>query len=150
MIILRKVKCIQTNDPQVHVEERKVCTVTAVAKILRAHADQLLENHERMGNTTVTVRQLVWGLSVIYGHTPVYGAPRYTFFMKAKCPLCLSTTLGSFRSFFENSRRYSQVKMHHWYQWHRCQTMRTISDCLHLQWTFIYLCINSTTQRCPN
>jgi hypothetical protein len=58
MIILRKVKCIQTNDPQVHEEERKVCTVTAVAEILHANADKLLENHERMGNTKDTVRQL--------------------------------------------------------------------------------------------
>ncbi len=92
-------------------------------------------------------------------------------------------------NFFENTRRYAQVKVHHQYQrhrWqilppvslvlltlaaschrfqqhrqkicHRCQRQRwqimgTISGCRHLKVNLkakIYICVNSTTQRCPN
>ncbi len=67
-------------------------------------------------------------------------------------------------NFFENSRRYSQVKVHHrcqqhrWqichrYKQNRWQIMGTISGCRHLKVNLkakIYIYINSTTQRCPN
>ncbi len=57
-----------------------------------------------------------------------------------------------FFSFVENSRRYSQVKVHHRYQRHRWQIIVIISDCLHLKVNLkekMYLNVNSTTQRCP-
>ncbi len=53
--------------------------------------------------------------------------------------------------FFENSRRYSKVKVHHRYQRHGWQMMDTISGCWHLKVTLkekSYLYVNSTTQRC--
>ena len=67
-------------------------------------------------------------------------------------------------NFFESSRRYSQVKVHHRYQrhwWqicHRCQrhrwqTMGLISGCRYLKVNLkakMYICVNSTIQRCPN
>ncbi len=55
--------------------------------------------------------------------------------------------------FFENSRRYSQVKVHHRYQRHRWHIMGTIAGCLHLKMNLnknIYLYVNSATHRCPN
>ncbi len=56
-------------------------------------------------------------------------------------------------NFFENSRRYSQGKVYHWFQRHRQQIMGTISDCWHHKVKLKeknYLYVNSTTQRCPN
>ncbi len=67
-------------------------------------------------------------------------------------------------NFFEHSRRYSQVKVHHrcqrhrWqichrYQRHRRQIMRTASGCRHFKVNLkakIYIYGYSTTQRCPN
>jgi hypothetical protein len=49
---------------------------------------------------------------------------------------------------FENSRSYSQVKVHYRYQRHRWQIMGTISDYLHLKVKLNeknYLYVNSTT-----
>jgi hypothetical protein len=78
-------------------------------------------------------------------------------------------------NFYENSRRYSRVKVHHRYQRHRWQIfppvstapmtnchryqrhwrqiMATISGCRHLKVNLkakSYIYVNSTTQRCPN
>ncbi len=46
------------------------------------------------------------------------------FFMnhESSSPKPPKITLGSFR-IFSNSRRYSQVKVHHWYRWHRRQIL---------------------------
>jgi hypothetical protein len=44
------------------------------------------------------------------------------FFHGSPSPKPLKTT-ESFQIFFENSRRYSQVKVHHWYQRHRWRTL---------------------------
>jgi hypothetical protein len=55
--------------------------------------------------------------------------------------------------FFENSRRYSQLKVDHRYERHRWQTMGLISGCRYLKRNLkakIYLHVNSTIQRCPN
>ena len=38
-------------------------------------------------------------------------------------------------NFFKNSRRYSQLKVNHWYQRHRWQTMGLISGCRYLKGT---------------
>ena len=43
------------------------------------------------------------------------------FFHESPSPKPLIITLGSNSNFFENSRKYSQVKVHHWCQWHRWQ-----------------------------
>jgi hypothetical protein len=55
-------------------------------------------------------------------------------------------------NFFENSRRYSQLKVDHWYQRHRWQTMGLISGCRYLKVNLkakMFICVNSTIQRCP-
>jgi hypothetical protein len=73
-------------------------------------------------------------------------------------------SIGTVLIFFENSRRYSQVKVHYLYQRHRrqiChqsqrhrwQIMRTVSGCRHLKVNLkakIYIYDYSTTQRSPN
>jgi hypothetical protein len=44
----------------------------------------------------------------------------FRFFRESVSPKPLSIPLGLFRIFFENSRRYSQLKVHHrcrWYRW---------------------------------
>jgi hypothetical protein len=80
----------------------------------------------------------------------------------------LKITIGSFKYFFLNSRRYSQAKVHlvhryqqhwcqichqcHWCYWYRWQIIGTISDCWHLKMNLkekIVLYVNSTTQRFP-
>jgi hypothetical protein len=110
------------------------------------------------------------------------------FFNESPSPKPLKITLGSFQIFI-NSRRYSQVKVHHRYQrpwlqilppvplvlltpvtnlplvsttlvancyqvrWDWGQIMGPISGCRLLKVnlkTKIYICINSSTQRCPN
>ncbi len=56
-------------------------------------------------------------------------------------------------NFFENSRRYSQVKVHHRCQRHRWQIIGTISGCRHLKVNLkakIYTYVSSTTQRWQN
>ncbi len=56
-------------------------------------------------------------------------------------------------NFFENSRRYSQVKVHRRCQQHRWQIIGTISGCRHLKVNLkakIYKYVSSTTQRWPN
>jgi hypothetical protein len=67
-------------------------------------------------------------------------------------------------NFFENSRRYSQLKVDHWCRWHqwqichkyqphRWQTMGLISGCRYLKVNLkakMYICVTSTIQRCPN
>jgi hypothetical protein len=72
-------------------------------------------------------------------------------------------------NFFENSRRYSQVKVLilpaiplvlltpvancHRYHWHRWQIIGTISGCRHLKVNLkakIYIYVSSTTHRWPN
>ncbi len=77
----------------------------------------------------------------------------FWFFYVSVFPQPQSIPLGPFRIFFENSRRYSQVKVHHRCQRHRWQIMRTISGCRDLKVNLkakIYIYVNSTTQRCPN
>ncbi len=76
-----------------------------------------------------------------------------------------SIPLEPFQFFFENSWRYSQVKVHHRYQWHRGHILPPVSLVLLIPvakygknirllkvnlkaWIYIY--VNSTTQRCPN
>ncbi len=51
----------------------------------------------------------------------------FRFFHKSVSPKPLRIPLGSFRIFFENSRRYSQLKICHRRQWHRWQ-MQNIFD----------------------
>jgi len=56
-------------------------------------------------------------------------------------------------NFFENSRRYSQLKVDHRYQRHQWQIMGLISGCRYLKVNLkakIYLYVNSTIQRCSN
>ncbi len=71
-------------------------------------------------------------------------------------PQAPETKIRIISIFFENLRRYSQVKVHHRYQWHRWrifhrwkqhrwQIMGTISDCLHSK-KKIYLYVKSTIQ----
>ncbi len=56
-------------------------------------------------------------------------------------------------NFLENSRRYSQVKVHHRCQSYRWKTMGTISGCRYLKVKLkakIYIFINFAFQRCQN
>ncbi len=46
---------------------------------------------------------------------------RLLFFSWISSPKPLSTLLGPFQIFSQNSRRYSQLKVHHWCCWHRWQ-----------------------------
>jgi hypothetical protein len=48
-------------------------------------------------------------------------------------------------NFFVHSRRYSQVKVHHRYQWHRWQIMGTLSGAETLKWTWRQKCIYKLT-----
>ncbi len=45
----------------------------------------------------------------------------FWFFQESVSPPAQSISLGPFQFFCENFRRYSQVKVHHWYQQHRRQ-----------------------------
>ncbi len=93
-------------------------------------------------------------------------------------PPALEYSINTVSNVFENSRRYSQVKVHHRYQRHRWQIFpafslallipvanlppvsltpvannNTISGCRHLKLNLkakIYIYVNSTTQRCQN
>ncbi len=89
---------------------------------------------------------------------------RFRFFSWITFPQAPDNNIRIFSNFFENSRRYSQVKVHHrcqrhrWQIWHRCQRrrwqiIRTISGCRHLKVNLkakIYIYVSSTTQRRPN
>ncbi len=94
------------------------------------------------------------------------------FFHESSFPKTVKITLGSFQNFFEISLRYSQVKMHHWHQHHLWQIATSINDIgakfangvndkggkqyqptYTLKWSWgknCYLCVNCTTQRCPD
>jgi hypothetical protein len=65
------------------------------------------------------------------------------FFHESSSSKPLQMTIGTFRIFFENSRWYLQVKLHHRNQRRRWQIMGKISDCWHLKWIskekFIYM-----------
>ncbi len=45
----------------------------------------------------------------------------FCFFHESVSPSPWVYHLGRFEFFFENSRRYSQLKVHHWWRWHRWQ-----------------------------
>ena len=68
-------------------------------------------------------------------------------------PQASDYTIRVVSNFFENSRRYSQLKVCHRCQRHRWQTIRLISGCRYLKVNLkakIYIYANSTIQRCPN
>ena len=74
------------------------------------------------------------------------------FFMN-QFPPAPEYSIKTVSNFFENSRRYSQVNVHHRYQRHRRQIMGTISGCRQLKVNLkakIYTYVSSTTQRWPN
>ncbi len=99
----------------------------------------------------------------------------FWFFSWISFPQAPEYTIRAVSNFFKNSRRYSQLKVDHRYQWHRwqichwcqryrrqifrrCQwhrgqTMRLISGWGYLKVNLkakIYKYVNSTIQRCPN
>ncbi len=72
-------------------------------------------------------------------------------------PRALTNNSRVISNFLENSWKYSQVKVHHWWQiccWcqrHQLQIMGKILDCWHLKVNLkekSYLYVDSTTQRC--
>jgi hypothetical protein len=77
----------------------------------------------------------------------------FWFFSWVSFPSAPEYPIRTVSNFFENLRRYSQVKVHHRYQRHWWQNMETISGCRLVKVNLkakIYMCVNSTTQRCPN
>ncbi len=88
----------------------------------------------------------------------------FWFFSWISFPQAPEYTIRAVSNFLENSRRYSQLKVDHWYQrhrrqichrcrWHRWQTMGIISGCRYLKVNLkakMYICVTSTIQRCPN
>ncbi len=77
----------------------------------------------------------------------------FWFFTSISFPPGPEYPIRTVSNFFENSRRYSQVKVHHRYQRYRWQIMGTISGCWDLKVNLkakIYMYVNSTSQRCPN
>ena len=77
----------------------------------------------------------------------------FWFFSWISFPQALEYTIRAVSNFFENSRRYSQLKVDHRCQRHRWQTMRFISGWGYLKVNLnakIYIYVNSTIQRCPN
>ncbi len=75
------------------------------------------------------------------------------FFSWVSFPPAPEYPIRTVSNFFENSRRYSQVKVHHRYQRHRWQNMETISGWRLLKVNLkakLYIYVNSTTQRFPN
>ncbi len=77
----------------------------------------------------------------------------FRFFSKNTFPQAPDNNIRIISKFFEISRRYSQVKVHHRCQRHRWQIIGTISGCRHLQVNLkakIYIYVSSTTQRWPN
>jgi hypothetical protein len=77
----------------------------------------------------------------------------FWFFSWISFPQASEYTIGAVSNFFENSRRYSQLKVDHRYQRHQWQTMRLISGWGYLIVNLkakIYIYVNSTIQRCPN
>ncbi len=77
----------------------------------------------------------------------------FWFFYESVSPPAPEYPIRTVSNFFETSRRYSQVKVHHRCRWHPWQIMRTISGCRHLKVNLkanIYIYVNSTTKRCPN
>ncbi len=77
----------------------------------------------------------------------------FRFFSWITFPQAPDNNIRIILIFFENSRRYSQLKVHHRCQRHRWQIMGTISGCRHLKVNLkakIYMYVSSTTQRWPN
>jgi len=77
----------------------------------------------------------------------------FWFFSWISFPQAPEYTSRAVSNFFENSRRYSQLKVDHRYQRHRWQTMGLISGCRYLKVNLkakMFICVNSTFQRCPN
>ncbi len=77
----------------------------------------------------------------------------FWFFSWVSFPSALEYPIRTVSNFFENLRRYSQVKVHHLYQRHRWPNMENISGCRLFKVNLmakIYIYVNSTTQRCPN
>ncbi len=101
----------------------------------------------------------------------------FRFFHESSSPKPIENSIRVISNFFKNSLRYLQVKVHHWYQRHRRQiwpllplvpttpavNLPPVSVTLVannwdnvrlLKWTwrqkFIYIYVNSSTQRCPN
>ncbi len=52
----------------------------------------------------------------------------FRFFAWITFPQAPDNNIRIISNFFENSRRYSQVKVHHWCQWHRWQIAANIND----------------------
>ncbi len=77
----------------------------------------------------------------------------FWFFHESVSPPAPEYPIRTVSNFFENSQRYSQVKVHHRYQRHQWQIKGTISGCWDLRVNLkakVYLWVNSTSQRCPN
>ena len=77
----------------------------------------------------------------------------FWFFSWISFPQASDYTIRAVSSFFENLRRYSQLKVDHWYQRHQWKTMRSISGWGYLKVNMkakINIYVNSTIQRCPN
>ncbi len=89
------------------------------------------------------------------------------FFLESTSPQASKNNIRVILNFFENSRRYSQVKVHHRYQRHRRKILPPVQlvllipvanngnniGCRHLKVNLkakIYTYVNSTYQRCPN
>ncbi len=64
----------------------------------------------------------------------------FWFFSWISFPQAPEYTIRAVSNFFENSRRYSQLKVDHRYQWHLKVNLKAK----------MYICVNSTIQRCPN
>jgi hypothetical protein len=76
----------------------------------------------------------------------------FCFFSRISFPQTPEYSIMAVSNFFQNLRRYSQLKVDHRYQRHRRQTMGLISGCRNLEVNLkakMYMCVNSTIQRCP-
>ncbi len=76
----------------------------------------------------------------------------FRFFSWITFPQAPDNNIRIISNFFENSRRYLQVKVHHRCRWHRWQIVGTISRCRYQKVNLkakIYIYISSTTQRWP-
>ncbi len=63
------------------------------------------------------------------------------FFMN-QFPPAPEYSVRTVSNFFENSRRYSQVKVHHWYQWHRRQIFPSVlPQICRCQWSWWQIAI---------
>jgi hypothetical protein len=125
------------------------------ARDSRGHRGGTQESKSPSCDPFFTITIVVWNrrqfCSFLYSRISVSRCHEmfcFRFFHESSSPKPLRITLGSFRIISENSRRYSQIKVHHWSQRHRRQILPPVQLVLLIPVANCWLKFFSNCHRC--